>query len=207
MLTVHDRPLQDLNMEIIIISWYLKFFFQFCCVFSFVTVFMASYSIYNSCFIMFKLWWLNVQRFAGRCVSQVRVTFLCTAHLPNDIYLPTKFLVHIPYSVKVMSRTKFKMIIWIKGINSKIREGKVVVLVHCTSIFLQSILFISYILWYWYLFRVMFQTRKANRRTKRQLYAHPSGKHKKIRKHIIFLLKSIVQNLTYIIMFDNEQIK
>jgi hypothetical protein len=25
---VHDRPLQDLNLEIIIISWYLKFFFQ-----------------------------------------------------------------------------------------------------------------------------------------------------------------------------------
>jgi hypothetical protein len=42
-------------------------------------------------------------------LRQDRVTVLCTAHLPNDIYLPTKFLVHISYSVTVMFQTKFKM--------------------------------------------------------------------------------------------------
>jgi hypothetical protein len=33
--------------------------------------------------------------------------FLITVHLPIEIYLPTKFLVDISYSLRVMSRTRF----------------------------------------------------------------------------------------------------
>jgi len=52
------------------------------------------------------------------------ITFLCTALLLNEFYLPTMFLVKTPCRFRVMSRTTFKSVTK-KGNNSKDRQGRV----------------------------------------------------------------------------------
>jgi hypothetical protein len=42
-------------------------------------------------------------------LGKTELWFFCTAILPNEIYLPTKFHVDISYKFRAMSRTKFKV--------------------------------------------------------------------------------------------------
>jgi hypothetical protein len=49
----------------------------------------------------------NKQRVIIQKIGMAELRFLCTAHLLNEIYLPTKFHVDNYYSFRVMSRTKF----------------------------------------------------------------------------------------------------
>jgi hypothetical protein len=67
-------------------------------------------------------------------LEKAQICFFCTAILPNENYILTKFQVDIFYSTWVMSRTKFKVLRWTK--DNTIRQGKTTVTVHlhCTSI-------------------------------------------------------------------------
>jgi len=58
----------------------------------------------------------------------------CNATLLNEIYQPTKFLVEISCSFRVIFWTKFKVEKLTTGNKTKIRHGRVTVLEHCTSI-------------------------------------------------------------------------
>jgi hypothetical protein len=42
-------------------------------------------------------------------LGKAELRFLCTAHKPNEIYLPPQFHVDNSYSYRVMFRTKFKV--------------------------------------------------------------------------------------------------
>jgi hypothetical protein len=42
-------------------------------------------------------------------LGKAELWFLCTAHLLNEIYLPTKFHVDISYHLRVMTQIKFKV--------------------------------------------------------------------------------------------------
>ena len=65
-------------------------------------------------------------------LGKQKLRFMCTA-LPLDaIYPPTKFHNHSLYSLGDMHRTKFKYRKKTKGNNSKIKQARVTVHVHCT---------------------------------------------------------------------------
>jgi hypothetical protein len=51
----------------------------------------------------------NKQRAIIPKLGNTELWFFCTAHLHNEIYLPTMFHIHIPSSFRVMSRTKLKV--------------------------------------------------------------------------------------------------
>jgi hypothetical protein len=74
----------------------------------------------------------NEQRKITPKLGKTELWFFNNALLRNEISLPTKFHVDISYTFKIMSRTKFKVLTWTKGNNSKNRQGRVTVLMHCT---------------------------------------------------------------------------
>jgi hypothetical protein len=83
-------------------------------------------------------------------LGQTELRFFSTALLFNELYPSTKFHVDISYSFRVISRTKFKVLIWPKGNNFKIRQDRVMVLfaLHFHSmrfIYLKSFMLISFI--------------------------------------------------------------
>jgi hypothetical protein len=49
----------------------------------------------------------NKQRAITPELGKAELWFLCTAHLPIEIYLPTKFHVDISYSFTTMSWTRY----------------------------------------------------------------------------------------------------
>ena len=59
--------------------------------------------------------------------------FMCTALPLDEIYPPTKFHNHSLYSLGDMHRKKFKLKKKTKGNNSKIKQAKVKVYMHCTT--------------------------------------------------------------------------
>jgi hypothetical protein len=61
-------------------------------------------------------------------IRQKKLWFMCTAHLPIEIYLLTKFHVDFFYNFRDMSRTRF----FYKRRNLKSGHNSVMVLWHCT---------------------------------------------------------------------------
>jgi hypothetical protein len=51
----------------------------------------------------------NKHRAIIQKLGKAELRFLCTTHLLNEIYLPTKFHVDTSYSFRVMSWSKFKV--------------------------------------------------------------------------------------------------
>jgi hypothetical protein len=108
-------------------------------------------------------------------ISKAELRFFWYAHLPNGIYLPFEFHVDTSYNFRVIFRTKFK-VKNDKGNNSKIRQDRVMDLLHCTSTQWDISTFKDSC-WYLLLFQKYFPEKKSYRtdgRTTRWRYAHPS---------------------------------
>ena len=73
----------------------------------------------------------NKQRAITKKINKQELWFLQTALILDAIYPPTKFHNHSLYSLGDMHRTKFKYK-KPKGNNSKIKQARVTVYVHCT---------------------------------------------------------------------------
>ena len=73
----------------------------------------------------------NKQRAITKKLSKRALWLLCTALPLDEIYPPTKFHNHSWYSFGDMLHTKFKYK-KTKGNNSKIKQARVTVPVHCT---------------------------------------------------------------------------
>jgi hypothetical protein len=84
------------------------------------------------------------------------------------IYLQSFMLISL-IPLELSSKYKLK-----KGNNSKIRQDRVTVLMHCSSTH-WDLSTLKTSCWYLLLFRTRIADGRTNRRTKRRLYAHPMG--------------------------------
>ena len=66
-------------------------------------------------------------------LRQAKLKFICTALPLDEIYPPTKFHNHSLYSLGDMHRKKFKYKKKTKGNNSKIKQARITVHIHCTT--------------------------------------------------------------------------
>ena len=74
----------------------------------------------------------NKQRAITQKLSKQELMFMCTALPLDEIYSPTKYYNHSLYSLGDMHRKKIKLKkTW--GNNSKIKEARVTVHMHCTT--------------------------------------------------------------------------
>jgi hypothetical protein len=71
-----------------------------------------------------KLEMLKLTKGNNSKIRTKKLVFLCTAHLPIEIYSHTKFHVDISYSFRVMSQTRFST----RGDNLKTGQNRVMVL-------------------------------------------------------------------------------
>ena len=74
------------------------------------------------------------QRAITQRLSKQELRFMCTALPLDEIYPPTKFHNHSFYSLGDMHQTKFKYEKKTKGNNSKTKQARVTVHVHCTPL-------------------------------------------------------------------------
>ena len=74
----------------------------------------------------------KIQRAITQRLGKQKLRFMCTALSLDEIYPPTKFHNHSKYSFGDMHRTKVKYESKQKGNNSKLRQARVMVHVHCT---------------------------------------------------------------------------
>ena len=74
----------------------------------------------------------NKQRAITQNLGKQKLRFMCTALPLDEIYPPTKFHNHSLFRLRDMHRKKSKYK-KTKGNNSKIKEARVTVHMHCTS--------------------------------------------------------------------------
>ena len=79
-----------------------------------------------------KIKYENKKRAITQNLSKRVLWFLCIALRLDEIYPPTKFHNHSLLSLRDMHRKKFKYKKKTKGNNSKIKQAKVTVRMHCT---------------------------------------------------------------------------
>ena len=79
-----------------------------------------------------KLKYESKQRATTQKISKQELQFMCTALPLDEIYPTTKFHNHSFHSLGDMHWTKFKYENKTKANNSKIKQARVMVHVHCT---------------------------------------------------------------------------